>query len=390
MFFDKMDSLIHLGRLTMARWTKEKAWDWYNRLSWIRGCNFMGSDCANRIDQWQEYGFEEKLVTAEKEFALMESIGYNSIRVIIEYEVWAQQHDGFMERLDRYLDAADRHGISAMIVLSNECAVRTPTYVPPVFGEQPWELGYHGGKDFKTWFAHENNARYHVLDDPEIAPKYYEMVKELIAKYKDDHRVLVWNLMNEPGNGRGSKSLPHLKRFFEIGREIDPIQPLCADVWRGMKDGRATSEIEQFALEESDVISYQSYASYMDNVLILKQLKAYDRPIFNTEWLFRPGGNTIQQMLPLFFLENVACYQWGFVAGKYQTYEPSQGIWKRYEEQGYEAVRGYDFTKWQHDLYRPGGRFPYDPAEIEIIKKLGALADEQLRGSIEFHGDDFA
>ena len=128
----------------------------------------------------------------------------------------------------------------------------------------------------------------------------------------------------------------------------------------------------------------------MENVLILNQLKAYDRPIFNTEWLSRPNGNTIQLMLPLFFLENVGSYQWGFVAGKYQTYEPSQGIWKRYEEQGYEAVKHFDFTKWQHDLYRPGGRFPYDPEEIEIIKTLGRLADEKRGGETTFRGEDFA
>ena len=374
----------------MARWSKEKAWEWYRSYPWIRGCNYMGSDCANRIDQWQEYGFEEKLATAEKEFALMESIGYNSIRVILEYEVWAEQHDGFMERFDRYIAAAARHGIYTMVVLSNECAVRTPTYVPPVFGEQRWELGFHGGKEFKTWYQHGKDDRYNILDDPTIAPKYYEMVRELITKYKDDPRILVWDLMNEPGNGRGNKSLVHLKKFFEIGREIDPIQPLCADVWRGMKDGKATSEIEQFALEESDVISYHSYTSYLKNVLIIKQLKRYDRPIFNTEWLSRPSGNTVQLMMPLFFLEHIGCYQWGFVAGKYQTYEPSQGVWKNYEENGYEAVKHLDFTKWQHDLYRPGGRFPYDPEEIEIIRKLGKLADDEKQMESRFDGEDFA
>lgn len=374
----------------MARWSKEKAWQWYRAYPWIRGCNYMGSDCANRIDQWQEYGCEEKLATAEKEFALMESIGYNSIRVIIEYEVWAEQHDGFMERLERYIAAAARHGIYTMLVLSNECAVRTPTYVPPVFGEQPWELGFHGGKEFKTWYQHGKDDRYSVLDDPAVAPKYYEMVRELITKYQDDTRILAWNLMNEPGNGRGNKSFVHLQKFFEIGREIDPIQPLCADVWRGLKDGKATCEIEQFALEESDVLSYHSYVSYMENVIIIKQLKAYDRPIFNTEWLSRPSGNTVQLMMPLFFLENIGCYQWGFVAGKYQTYEPSQGVWKNYEENGYEAVKHLDFTKWQHDLYRPGGRFPYDPEEIEIICRLGKLADGKKQTESRFDGDDFA
>lgn len=49
-----------------------------------------------------------------------------------------------------------------------------------------------------------------------------------------------------------------------------------------------------------------------------------------------------------------------------------------------------DFTKWQHDLYRPGGRFPYDPEEIEIIKRLGGLADEEKQGEVRFDGDAFA
>ena len=40
--------------------------------------------------------------------------GFNSIRIILEFIVWDQEHDGFMERLDRYLDTAWKYGISAM------------------------------------------------------------------------------------------------------------------------------------------------------------------------------------------------------------------------------------------------------------------------------------
>ena len=65
-------------------------------------------------------------------------------------------------------------------------------------------------------------------------------------------------------------------------------------------------------------------------------------------------------------------------------------MWKNYEENGYEAVKHLDFTKWQHDLYRPGGRFPYDPEEIEIIRKLGKLADDEKQMESRFDGEDFA
>ena len=50
----------------MERWSRQRAWDWYNSRPWIRGCNYMGSDCVNRIDQWQEWHFEEKLETADR------------------------------------------------------------------------------------------------------------------------------------------------------------------------------------------------------------------------------------------------------------------------------------------------------------------------------------
>ena len=115
-----------------ARWSKEKAWEWYNKQPWIRGCHYIGSDCANRFDQWQEYGFEEHLKTWDHEMALAESIGFNTIRTIVEYAVWAEQHDGFMDRLDKYLTSAYNHGIRTMLVLSNECAVRSAVYQPPV------------------------------------------------------------------------------------------------------------------------------------------------------------------------------------------------------------------------------------------------------------------
>ena len=102
-------------------WSKEKAWEWYNSRKWIRGCNFMGSDCANRIDQWQELEFEERLKTADSELELAANIGYNSIRIILEFIVWKEEHDGFMKRLEEYIKTAAKHGISCMIVFGNDC-----------------------------------------------------------------------------------------------------------------------------------------------------------------------------------------------------------------------------------------------------------------------------
>lgn len=76
----------------------------------------------------------------------------------------------------------------------------------------------------------------------------------------------------------------------------------------------------------------------------------------------------------MFYLEKIGSYNWGLVAGMYQTYEPWNGIWEDYEKTGQS---NFDFTKWFHDLYRPNYR-PYDPKEIEIIKEFCKLADEEF------------
>ena len=127
-------------------WSKERAWEWYNNHNWLRGCNFMSSDCANRIDQWQEEGFEERLKTADEELTLAAETGFNSIRIILEFFVWDQQHDGFMERFDRYLETAWKHGISCMVVLGNDCMQPKEYTKPMTLGPQHYDWGYHGGR----------------------------------------------------------------------------------------------------------------------------------------------------------------------------------------------------------------------------------------------------
>jgi hypothetical protein len=79
-------------------------------------------------------------------------------------------------------------------------------------------------------------------------------------------------------------------------------------------------------------------------------------------------------MFPLFYLEKIGCWNWGLVAGKTQTYEPWEAMWQSYDAGNGEDM---DFTKWQHDLFRPSYR-PYDPKEIKIIKFFSEKADRDF------------
>ncbi|MGN0878631.1 MAG: cellulase family glycosylhydrolase [Oligosphaeraceae bacterium] len=357
------------------RWSEKKAWDWQRSRPWMRGCNFMGSDCVNRVDQWQELGFEGRYATADRELGLAQSIGFNSVRLILQFEVWLEQHDGFMERLERYIGLCASHGISVMLVIANDCCVpKDENWQPKHCGPQHVDWGYHGGVKNSPHTALKGMG-YSLLDDPELAKKFWEMTAEVIQRYAHDPRVCVWNLFNEPGNcGRGEHTIPHLRRLFEIAREIGPDQPLTADIWSGRFD--RVTPAEKVAVELSDVISYHCYGNFDESVWRIHELKRLNRPLLNTEWLHRIQHNTVQELFPLFFLERIDCYCWGFVAGLYQTYEPWEGMWLHVRDDG-QMPADWDFTKWQHDLMRPSLR-PYDPREVAVIRRYSALADEDF------------
>lgn len=337
----------------------------------------MSADCANRIDQWQELGFEQRFKTTEDELRLMQETGFNTVRIILEYVVWKEEHDGFLERFDRYLSLCRKYGISCMVVLANDCMPpKTERWQKPFIGEQVYDWGYHGGKKHSQHGSHNGPAPHFYLDDNESREDYFKMVKEIVTLYKNDDRICMWDVYNEPGNSsRQDMTLPNLRRMFETVRECEPCQPLTAGVWSVDTKHPCSplSACEQFCLDNSDIISYHSYSDYESNVKLIKRLKKTGRPIVNTEWLGRCLHNTVFEMFPLFYLENIGCFNWGFVAGKYQTYEPWEATWESYEN----GNRDIDFTKWFHDLYRPNHR-PYDPREIELIKRICLAADKEF------------
>ena len=360
----------------MTRWSEKKAWDWYNSHRWIRGCNFIGSDCANRIDQWQSYGREARMEVADRELQLAEDIGFNSVRIIVDFEVWLQEPDSYMEVLEEYITLCDKHKQSVMIVLTTEAQLPRGDgeFIPKQLGEQKYALGYHQGR-FPLSAEQRKLKPYHFMERPDLAKKYIKMVKTIVKKYADDDRVLCWNVYNEPGITIRERSIPILDALFAAVRSQKPKQPCTADIWRGLDDNDAVKTPEELhAIELSDVISFHSYKPYANMVPQIEGLRQFGRPLLCTEWLNRINHSNVEEIYPLFYLENVACYCWGFVVGKTQTNEPWESHWNDFYNP--EKQVEFDFTKWQHDLFRPNLR-PYDPREVELIKRYNKLADRR-------------
>ena len=362
-------------------WTKEQAWSWYNAQPWIRGCNYMPASAANRYDMWQVWDSERRFEEMERELALAESIGFNAVRIIIAedngFAVWCEDHDGYMRNLERFLALCGKHGIRAIMCLGNDCSRPKPLWSVPKPGPQPYDIGYHGGRKRSQHGSFPGAIGFISADDPELRPKFFQMCGEVMEKYKDDDRVLFWNIWNEPGNnGRGKVSAPLVKEMFELAWKIGVKQPCAADLWRGKLEPNLETA-EGIAAAWSDIISYHSYSPLHSQVKFAKELKAkFGRPMINTEWLARIRGCDVQDCYPFFAQERIGCTCWGFVAGKYQTYEPWESMWRQIDKGG---GKNFKMTKWFHDLYRPSLR-PYDPEEIDIIKHVNAQMDAELKG----------
>jgi len=363
-------------------WAKERAASWAAAQPWIRGCNYMPASCANRIDQWQALGCEERFAEMDRELAVAELIGFNTVRLILAEEgfgVWLADHDGMLARFERTLDVCAAHGIRAIVVLGNDCSRPQELWKMPAPGPQSYDLGYHGGRRLSQHGSFPNAVGYTCVDDPVLRPQFFAMCDELLSTYRNDERILFWNLWNEPGNNhRGPISAPHVRELFELAWRIDPKQPLAADVWTGdygaPGDGNAAQRV---AGECSDIVSYHSYGPLARQLDLAARLRSlYGRPLVNTEWLARTIGCEVFDCYPFFAQNRIGCTCWGFVAGKYQTYEPWEGMWKQIEAGG---GRDFRMTKWLHDLLRPSLR-PYDPKEVDVIRRVNAEADADGRG----------
>jgi hypothetical protein len=330
--------------MTAPQWSIEKSEAWYSNQPWLIGCNFTPSTAANQLEFWQADTFDQ--VTIDRELGWAESIGFTSLRVFLHDLAWQVDPVGFLNRFDRFLAMAHQHKIRIMPVFFDDCW--NPDPYP---GPQPAPIpGVHNSR----WWQSPGRAR---VNDPARWEGLDIYVKSVMSTFAHDERIVVWDLYNEPGNEKqGIQTLPFLKQVFEWAREVNPSQPLTCGVWR-----EDLVELNDFQLVNSDVISFHHYQDLDSLNAWVTRLKQYNRPLLCTEYMARRSGSLFCTHLPVFHAENIACYNWGFVAGKTQTFLP----WGSKAGDPEPEV-------WFHEIFHQDGR-PYIDEEVECIKQATSV-----------------
>ena len=353
---------------TAPRWSTARAQDWYGGQPWPLGCNFVPSTASNQLEMWQAETWDPKTVARELGWAA--GLGMNSVRVYLHDLMWMDDAEGFLNRVDAFLDIASGHGLSTLLVLFDDCWQDDP-HLGPQGAPVP---GVHNSR-----WAMSPGSR--AINDRAEWPRLEAYVRGVVRRFGADERVLMWDVYNEVGNrflpsmntpawqrvpsqlatyarhvALPSPSLALLDAAFAWARAERPAQPLTSSVYL------AFPWINRAVLRQSDVVTFHHYKGADALEALVARMKATGRPVVCTEWLSRTAESTVATHLPVFRRERVGCYNWGLVAGRTNTVH------------GWDVIGDGEPDVWFHDLLRPDGT-PYGAAEARLFRTVSPRAD---------------
>lgn len=332
---------FHTNAQQTKIWSAEKANAWYQKQGWLVGADFLPSTAINQLEMWQAETFDA--ATIDRELGWASAIGMNTMRVYLHDLAWKADAKGFKKRMDQFLAIASKHQIKILFTIFDDCW--NPN---AAIGKQPEpKPGIHNS----GWVRSPNKNTHN--DSSQW--KYLELyVKDILRTFKNDGRVLMWDLYNEPGNsGYDLTSFPLLKKVFEWAWAVRPSQPLTCATWYNNK------ELTDYQLTHSDVITIHNYNDAANLEKELQEKLKLGRPVICSEYMARTRNSRFQTHLPIFKKYNVGAINWGLVSGKSNTiYQWDTPI-----------PDGSEPKIWFHDVFRKDGT-PYDSKEIEMIKAL--------------------
>lgn len=340
-----------------TQWSTEKANAWYAKQGRIIGSNYVPFNAINQLEMFQAETFDS--ATIDKELAMAEDLGMNTMRVFMHDLLWKQDAAAFKKRLDTFLSICAKHKIRPMLVFFD--SVWDPN---PVLGKQKDPTpGVHNS----GWVQSPGAA---ILTDSTKWGELENYVVDIVTTFKDDDRILAWDMVNEPDNpvtqypptpDKAALGFKLARESFGWARKVNPSQPITSAPWRDdWSNPEQMGDMNKWLFENSDIITFHNYSDSTDFKTRVEQLQRYNRPLICTEYLARSVESKFQTILPVAKRYNVGLINWGFVSGKTNT---------KYPWSSWQTPFSKDPEPWHHEIFREDGA-PYDPAEIKVIKEF--------------------
>ena len=132
----------------------------------------------------------------------------NTHRVFLHDLLWKQDSIGFIKRIDEFLEIAYKNGIKTMFVFFDDV-----WHPYPKLGKQPEPIPHIHNSG---WVQ---SPGVEILTNINRHDELEEYVKSIVSNFKDDERVLCWDLYNEPSQHNGAPRVSK-ERVLEIYKNI--------------------------------------------------------------------------------------------------------------------------------------------------------------------------
>ncbi len=314
---------------------------------------------------WQAETFDLRAIDGE--LALAASVGMNAVRVYLHDLLWLQDAEGFMARIEAFLQHANAHKIRTMFVLFDSCWDPDPALGP----QRAPRPGVHNS----GWVQAPGMK---ALADAAQRPRLEAYVRGVVGRFAQDPRILAWDIWNEPDNGpdvalcdaeewriKGDLVRPLMVDAFAWARAAEPIQPLTSAIWIGdWSEHDKMTPLQQAQIDNSDIVTFHNYGGSEDFAKRVAWLEGYGRPIMCSEYMARPAGSTFQAILPIAQKHRIGMFCWGLVRGKTQTHLP----WANW----ISPLEDFPADAWFHDIFDEQGN-PHDLAEVAFLRMMHSM-----------------
>ena len=177
--------------------------------NWV-GSNYTPAYAVNQVQFWHDFRpevVEKELASAKKYF------GITSLRVYLHNINFDEEKETFLRNIETFLQICDRHKIKPGFTFFDDCHRHEG-----IFLDKPTEpvKGYHNGR----WAACPQDRE----RTEENLDKFKAYVQGVIRPYREDPRVLWWEIFNEPNKSDYTARLRKLG--YQWAKECQPNQPV--------------------------------------------------------------------------------------------------------------------------------------------------------------------
>lgn len=277
------------GAEITERWPKWRAWKWM-ATGPVKGLYYTPEGIGNlAISRWNQ------------EISEAESMGYNSLRVNLEFDEWQSNTSWFFNKIDTLLYFANDNNMRVMPALLTD--------------------------------ADAENAEAELSD----------YVRSVVRRYGSDPRIYSWELYTNPGElgVNKDKITSILRSIFEAARFEFPNQPLTATPQVRVKDfkpdfdyrnalvhgrgrngwnmldyeGSSNPALVNYIWSLSDIISFESDMNKPETGWLVSVARRYGRPMICTKW-DAPDSMAFKETLENFSKNHVYWYNAGNITDK--------------------------------------------------------------------------